>query len=88
MLELTAWLTPGFRIDDFVADSSGAIVLAIISWVTNASAASRKWSAERRQADTRRQSRTLGAIADRKRELCFEHHQERVDDVTVLDIQA
>src|SRR6476660_1806193 len=37
MLELTAWLLPprDFRIDDFVAAIIGAIVLAIISWITN-----------------------------------------------------
>jgi putative membrane protein len=35
MLELTAWLAPGFRIDDFVAAIIGAIVLAVISWITN-----------------------------------------------------
>src|SRR5437868_14657966 len=35
MLELTAWLAPGFRIDDFVAAIIGAIVLAIISWITD-----------------------------------------------------
>jgi len=35
MLELTAWLAPGFRIDNFVAAVIGAIVLAIISWITN-----------------------------------------------------
>jgi putative membrane protein len=36
MLELTAWLAgPGFRIDNFVAAIIGAIVLGIISWVTN-----------------------------------------------------
>jgi putative membrane protein len=35
MLELTAFFAPGFRIDDFVAALIGAIVLAIISWVTN-----------------------------------------------------
>jgi len=35
MLELTAWLAPGFRIDDFVAALIGAVVLAIISWITN-----------------------------------------------------
>ena len=35
MLELTAWLVPGFRIDNFVAALIGAIVLGIISWVTN-----------------------------------------------------
>jgi len=35
MLELTACLTPGFHIDDFVAAILGAIVLAIVSWITN-----------------------------------------------------
>jgi putative membrane protein len=37
MLELTAWLLPArdFRIDNFVAAIIGAIVLAIISWITN-----------------------------------------------------
>lgn len=35
MLELTAWIAPGFRIDDFVAAIIGAIVLAIVSWITN-----------------------------------------------------
>ena len=35
MLELTAWIAPGFRIDSFVAAIVGAIVLAIVSWVTN-----------------------------------------------------
>jgi putative membrane protein len=35
MLEMTAFFAPGFRIDDFVAALIGAIVLAIISWVTN-----------------------------------------------------
>jgi putative membrane protein len=35
MLELTAFFAPGFRIDDFVAALIGAVVLAIISWVTN-----------------------------------------------------
>jgi putative membrane protein len=35
MLELTSWLVPGFRIDNFVAAIIGAIVLGIISWVTN-----------------------------------------------------
>ncbi len=35
MLELTAWLAPGFRIDSFGAAAIGAIVLAIISWVTD-----------------------------------------------------
>ncbi len=35
MLELTAWLVPGFRIDDFVWACVGALVLALISLVTN-----------------------------------------------------
>ncbi len=35
MLELTAALVPGFLIDDFVAAIIGAVVLAIISWITN-----------------------------------------------------
>ena len=35
MLELTAWLAPGFRIDNFVAAVIGAIVLGILSWVPN-----------------------------------------------------
>ena len=35
MLELTAWIAPGFRIDNFVAAIIGAVVLAIISWITN-----------------------------------------------------
>jgi putative membrane protein len=35
MLELTAFFAPGFRIDDFVAALIGAIVLGIISWITN-----------------------------------------------------
>ncbi len=37
MLELTAWLLPArdFRIDDFVAAILGAIVLAVVSWITN-----------------------------------------------------
>jgi len=35
MLELTAFFAPGFRIDDFVAALIGAVVLAIISWITN-----------------------------------------------------
>src|SRR6476660_8143038 len=35
MLELTAWIAPGFRIDNFVAAVIGAIVLGIISWITN-----------------------------------------------------
>ena|SRR5438105_2412567 len=35
MLELTAWLVPGFRIDTFVAACIGAIVLGLISLVTS-----------------------------------------------------
>jgi putative membrane protein len=35
MLKLTAAFTPGFRIDDFVAAILGAIVLSIVSWITN-----------------------------------------------------
>lgn len=35
MIELTAWLVPGFRIDSFVAAIVGAIVLTIVSWVTS-----------------------------------------------------
>ena len=35
MIELTAWLVPGFRIDSFVAAILGAIVLTIVSWVTS-----------------------------------------------------
>ena len=35
MLELTAWLVSGFHIDSFVAACIGAIVLALISMVTN-----------------------------------------------------
>jgi putative membrane protein len=35
MLELTAYLVPGFRIDTFVAACIGAIVLGIISLVTS-----------------------------------------------------
>ena len=35
MIELTAWLVPGFRIDSFVAAIIGAIVLTIVSWVTS-----------------------------------------------------
>ena len=34
MIELTAWLVPGFRIDSFIAAIIGAIVLTIVSWVT------------------------------------------------------
>ena len=33
MLELTAWLVPGFRIDSFVWACVGAIVLGLISLV-------------------------------------------------------
>jgi putative membrane protein len=35
MLELTSFFAPGFRVDNFVAAIIGAIVLAIISWITN-----------------------------------------------------
>jgi putative membrane protein len=35
MLELTSFFAPGFRVDNFVAAVIGAIVLAIISWITN-----------------------------------------------------
>ncbi len=35
MLKLTAALSPGFGIDGFGAAIIGAIVLAIISWITN-----------------------------------------------------
>jgi Predicted membrane protein len=35
MLELTALLSPGFQIDNFVAAIIGAIVLAVVSWVTD-----------------------------------------------------
>ncbi|MEA2165412.1 MAG: putative rane protein [Thermoanaerobaculia bacterium] len=35
VLELTAFFTPGFRIDDFVAALIGAVVLAIVSWITD-----------------------------------------------------
>ncbi|HEY8130672.1 MAG TPA: phage holin family protein [Thermoanaerobaculia bacterium] len=35
MLELTAWLVPGFRIDSFVWACVGAIVLGLISLVTH-----------------------------------------------------
>lgn len=35
MIELTAWLVPGFRIDSFLAAIMGALVLAIVSWVTS-----------------------------------------------------
>jgi putative membrane protein len=35
MLELTAWLVPGFRIDSFGWAVVGAIVLTLVSLVTN-----------------------------------------------------
>jgi putative membrane protein len=35
MLELTAWLVPGFRVDNFMSAVLGALILAIISFVTN-----------------------------------------------------
>ncbi len=35
MLELTAWLVPGFRVDNFTSAVLGALILAIISFVTN-----------------------------------------------------
>ena len=35
MLEITAWLVPGFHIHDFVAACIGALVLAVISFFTN-----------------------------------------------------
>ena len=35
MLELTAWLVPGFRIDSFGWAMAGAIVLGLVSLVTN-----------------------------------------------------
>jgi len=35
MLELTAWLVPGFRIDSFGWAIVGAIVLTLVSLVTN-----------------------------------------------------
>jgi putative membrane protein len=35
MLELTAWLAPGFRIDSFGWACVGAIVLGLISLITN-----------------------------------------------------
>ena len=35
MLELTTWLVPGFRIDTFIDAVIGAVVLAIVSLVTN-----------------------------------------------------
>ncbi len=42
MIELTAWLVPGFRIDSFVAAIIGAIVLTIVSWVTSRIGAARE----------------------------------------------
>ena len=35
MLELTAWLVPGFKIDDFISACIGAIVLGLISLITH-----------------------------------------------------
>src|SRR5437870_9049719 len=35
MLEMTAWLVSGFRIDDFISACIGAIVLGIISLITH-----------------------------------------------------
>ncbi len=35
VLELTAWLVPGFRIDSFLWACVGAIVLGLISLITN-----------------------------------------------------
>jgi putative membrane protein len=35
MLELTAWLVPGFRIDSFVWACVGAIVMGLISLITH-----------------------------------------------------
>jgi putative membrane protein len=35
ILELTAWLVPGFRIDNFISACIGAIVLGLISLATN-----------------------------------------------------
>ena len=35
MIELTAWLVPGFRIESFFAAIIGALVLTIVSWVTS-----------------------------------------------------
>ena len=35
MLELTAWLVPGFRIDSFGWAFAGALVLTLVSMVTN-----------------------------------------------------
>ena len=35
MIELTAWLVPGLRIDSFLAAIIGALVLTIVSWVTS-----------------------------------------------------
>jgi len=42
MLELTAWLVPGFRIDSFVWAVAGAVVLAVVSLVTNRIGTSRR----------------------------------------------
>ncbi len=35
MLKLTAWLVPGFRIDGFLWAIAGALVLSLVSLVTN-----------------------------------------------------
>jgi putative membrane protein len=35
ILELTAWLVPAFKIDDFISACIGAIVLGLISLVTH-----------------------------------------------------
>lgn len=35
VLELAAWLSPGFRVDNFIAAIFGAIVLSIVSWMTS-----------------------------------------------------
>jgi len=35
MLELTAWLVSGFRIDDFISACIGAVILGLISLVTH-----------------------------------------------------
>jgi len=35
MLEITAWIVPGFRIDTFGWAIAGAIVLALVSLITN-----------------------------------------------------
>jgi putative membrane protein len=35
ILELTAYLVPGFRIDDFISACIGAVILGLISLITN-----------------------------------------------------